>query len=112
MRSGEDAVEVTLLQAALLAGLLELGRATGDVSGLDTASLELVGAVGERSTLDGLKEVAALSGLLGDVVAGVGNGNSAQESKAGDGIVGETHVDCEKPKVLRDLERLEARLDK
>lgn len=68
----QDAVEAALADAALLAGLLDDGLAAGNVARLGAAGPELVGAVTERGPLDRAEVLAALSGLLGDVVAGMG----------------------------------------
>ena len=80
--SGQDAGGITLLDVALLAGLLDLGGAAGDVAGGDTAGLELVSAVSQAGALDIAEEAAALGDLLSEVMAGVGNG-AGEEGKAG-----------------------------
>lgn len=92
VRLGEDGSGVTLLQAALLAGLLDLGRAAGDVAGSDATSLKLIGAVSQAGALDVAEESAALGDLFGEVVAGVGNGAGEEGQAGGDG--GKAHVGC------------------
>lgn len=84
MALGENGFGIAL-DVALLAGLVKLSRAAGDVAGGDTASGELVGAVGKVGALDGAQESAALGNLLGEIVAGMGNGAGEEGEAGGDG---------------------------
>jgi hypothetical protein len=86
----QDILDVALLEAALLAGPLDDGLASGNIAGVDTAVPQLVGAVGERGALSGLEVRAALSSLLGDVVTRVGSHEASEERDAGDSF-GEKH---------------------
>jgi hypothetical protein len=52
VRSAQDRVGISLLQAALLASLVNLSRATSDVAGFNTPSLELGSTVSEGRSLD------------------------------------------------------------
>ncbi len=92
MVGGQQGGEVALGEATLLAGLLDNRLASGDVAGLGAASLELLGAVGERGTLGRLEVGAALGSLLGDIVTGVSSREASKEGKAGS--LGEKHGEC------------------
>lgn len=97
---GQDGLEAALLQATADLSILEGALAAGLVAGLDTARLELGGAVGEVADLVVGLEVAALLELGAVVVARVGNGGAGQQGRHDS--VGETHrgdadaVSCEK----------------
>lgn len=75
----EDGVKVTLLQSSLGSGLLNGSSSARNISLFNTTSPELAGAVREVGALDGSEEVTALGDLLGQVMAGVGNGGGGKE---------------------------------
>jgi hypothetical protein len=79
----QDVLDVALLQASLLANPIDGGLASGNIAGVDTAGLQLVGAVVERGALGGLEVGAPLSSLLGDVVARVGSHEAGEDRDAG-----------------------------
>lgn len=83
MRGGQDGVEVTLLHADGLAGLVDLGGAALDVALLHTSGPERLGTVAERGALDGAEIVTALGSLLSHIVARVGDGGASQKSQNG-----------------------------
>lgn len=88
---GEDRVGVTTAEPPLSAGLLDGGRAAGDVLGLEATSLDLVGAVAEGSLARRGEERTALGNLLVQVVARVGGRETSKEQARGDGAR-ETHL--------------------
>lgn len=92
MRSGQDGVEITLVDATLGTSFLESSLATSDVALVDTASLEFGSAVAEIGTLDGVEELSALSNLLGQVMARVSKDGAGHKGQAGNESLGETHV--------------------
>jgi hypothetical protein len=71
VRCSQNGVEVTFLQAALGPGLLERSSSAGDIALVNAAGLQLGGAVTEISTLHGAEELATLSYLLRQIMAGV-----------------------------------------
>jgi hypothetical protein len=72
VRSAQNRVDISLLQATLLASLVNLSRTAGNIAGFNTASLELGSTVSEGRSLDGVQELSALCGLVGDVVSWMG----------------------------------------
>ena len=72
MRSGQDAIGISLLQGALLASLVDLGCTTGNIASFNAASLELRGAVSERGSLDRAEEFSTLGGFVGNVMSWMG----------------------------------------
>jgi len=72
VRSGQNAISISLLQGPLLASLVDLDCTTGNIASFNTTSLELRGAVSERGSLDRAEEFSTLGGFVGDVVSWMG----------------------------------------
>jgi hypothetical protein len=93
MRSVQDGISITLLQASLLASLVDLGRTTGDVAGLNTTSSKLGGTVGEGRSLDRAEKLAAFSGFVSNIMSWMGRGDTSRKGKGGEKALERRHSD-------------------
>ena len=87
MVGGQDRTKGTSLEPTLLASPFDDGLAPGNVAGMDALGLQFLGAVSKRGSLDGLEVLAALSGFLGNIVAGVSSHEPYKQGKPGRDLV-------------------------
>lgn len=92
MVGAKDVIERSL-DGPLLTSLLDACLASGDIAGADATGLELVSTVSERRSLDAGEVFPALGSLVGNVVAGMGQDDAAQEGEASCGSLGEIHFE-------------------
>lgn len=87
----QESVEIASLKSALLASILDLSPSPGHVSLIQSTGCHLLGAVGERSSFDGVEKLSTLESLVSNIVTGMGSGHSSKEGEACDSIC-ETHL--------------------
>lgn len=93
VRSVQGGISIALLQASLLASLVNLSRTTSDVASLDTTSSKLGGAVGEGGSLDRVEKLATFGGLVSNIMSWMGRGDASREGEAGEEALERGHVD-------------------
>lgn len=71
VRLRQNLVDIPLGQAFEGASLFDSSGATGNAAVFDSTSAQLIGAVGEIISPDGIDKVSALEDLVGEVVAGM-----------------------------------------
>lgn len=91
VRLGQDVLEILLREPPQSASLLDSRRAPGNASCLNATSTELLGAMREILSVDGVDKLPTLEDLFCEIMAGMSLGQAGDGSDGGDR--GEAHVE-------------------